>query len=132
LTEFQKKLVKLFPYILILLVAVYATGLVPEFFGDQGYYFSNFMLLYGLPAVFAITAFVFATKNGFKWYFFPIGPIIFASSIFVFYNGDTGFFLNALVYFVFSMVFTMTGSAIYRKREYIRSDPNLMKEKKKK
>lgn len=132
MTDFQKALMKHFPYVMILLVAVYATGLTPRFFGEQGYYFSNFMLIYGLPAVIAITAFVYATRNGFKWYFFPIGPVIFTSSIFVFYGGDVGFFLNALVYLVFSLVFTMTGSAIYRKKEYIRSDPNLIKEKKKK
>ncbi len=118
----QQKLMKLFPYVLILFAVIYLTGLAPVFYGEAAYSFSNMMLIYGLPAVTGAVSFVFGLKNGFKWYFFLITPLIFTSTIFVFYGGDPGYFLNVLVYAVFSLVFELVGAAMYRKREYYRTD----------
>ena len=122
LSPFQQKLLRFFPYVLILFAAVYLTGLAPLIYGENAYYFSNLMLLYGLPAVTGAVSFAYGLKNGFTWYFVLFMPLIFTSTIFVFYGGDTGYFLNVLVYGVFSLVFELVGAALYRKREYYRTD----------
>jgi len=121
LTPFQKQLIKIFPYAFILFLNVYITGLAPRFWGDNAYYFSNFMLNFGLLAVFGVANFIYGLKNGFTWYMILLGPIFYLSTIFLFYNGEAGCYINLLVYTVFSLVFHLTGSAIYRRREYIRS-----------
>ena len=138
LSPAQQKLLKLFPYVLILFAVIYLTGLAPVFYGETAYSFSNMMLIYGLPAVTAAVSFVYGLKNGFTWYFFLITPLIFTSTIFVFYGGDFGYFLNVLVYAVFSLVFELVGAAMYRKRQYYKTDvegepvPGKPKKKKKK
>lgn len=118
----QQKLIRLFPYVLILFLVVYVTGLAPLLYGESAYSFSNLMLMYGLPAASGAVSFVYGLKNGFAWYFFLFMPLIFASTIFVFYGGDPGYFLNVLVYGVISLVFELVGAAMYRKREYYRTD----------
>ena len=122
MTPAQQKLMKLFPYVLILFAVIYLTGLAPVFYGEAAYSFSNMMLIYGLPAMIGAVSFVYGLKNGFVWYFFLIPPLIFTSTIFLFYNGDPGYFLNVLVYTVFSLIFLLVGAAMYRKRQYYKTD----------
>ena len=113
----QQKLMKLFPYVLILFAVIYLPGLAPIFYGEIAKStFSYMMLNIGLPIIVGIVSFVYGLKNGFSWYFFLITPLIFISTIYLFYGGDPGFFLNALVYGVFSLVFELVGAAMYRKR----------------
>ncbi len=119
----QQKLMKLFPYVLILFAVIYLPGLAPIFYGEIAKStFSYMMLNIGLPIIVGIVSFVYGLKNGFSWYFFLITPLIFISTIYLFYGGDPGFFLNALVYGVFSLVFELVGAAMYRKRAYYRTD----------
>ena len=119
----QQKLMKLFPYVLILFAVIYLPGLAPIFYGEIAKStFSYMMLNIGLPIIVGIVSFVYGLKNGFSWYFFLITPLIFISTIYLFYGGDPGFFLNALVYGVFSLVFELVGAAMYRKRAYYRAD----------
>jgi len=129
LSFFQKKLIKLFPYVFILFLSVYFTGLSPNFLNGS-YTFANFMINFGLLGVFGLTNFIYGMKNGFTWYFILIGPVFFLSTIYLFYGGDSDFYMNLLVYAVFSLVFHLTGSAIYRRREYIRSAKNPNREEK--
>jgi len=130
LNLFQKKLMKLFPYAFVLFVAIYFTGMAPHFFGDGAYYFSNFMINFGILGVFGLTNFIYGLKNGFTWYMIVISPAFYLSTIYLFYGGDTGCYINLLVYTVFSLVFHLTGAAIYRRREYIRSAAKSGKEDK--
>ncbi len=120
--DYQIKLQKLFPYLLAMFICIYVTGLAPRIYGDTAYAFSNMMLMYGLPIASAAISFLYGSKYGFVWYFPLIFPVVFISTIYIFYGGDTGYFLNALVYFVFALVFLFVGAAIFRKREFYKAN----------
>ena len=118
LKSYQMKLYQLLPYLLAMFICIYATGLAPRIYGDTAYVFSNMMLMYGLPIAAASISFIYGSKSGLTWYFPLFFPVIFTSTIFVFYQGDKGYFINVLVYFIFALIFHFIGAAIYRKRQY--------------
>ena len=122
LKNYQIKLQKLLPYLFAMFIVVYITGLAPRIYGNVAYPFSNMMLMYGLPIAAAVISFIYGSKNGFTWYFPLFFPIIFMSTIYVFYGGDTGYYLNVLVYLVFALIFLFVGATVFRKREYYKSN----------
>lgn len=131
MTPFQKKLYRFSPYFALLFFIIYVPGLAPVVFGESAYYFSNFMLNTGILIAVSVISFVCSYKNDFRWYFPLVVAITFIPTIYIFYGGDSGYYMNLLIYTVFSLIFTLMGGAWYRKNEFRKINPNDLKNKKK-
>ena len=79
----MKNNMRMLPYLLINAVAFY---LIPILIKDTGS--AMFVLLIGIPWICLITAVVFGVRNSFNW-IYPIAvALLFAPTIFIFYNAS--------------------------------------------
>ncbi|MCG0275388.1 MAG: hypothetical protein L5655_04370 [Thermosediminibacteraceae bacterium] len=89
---------KMFPYLLVLILAFYGLPLLGS---DTGFFMGS--LLFVTPAICFLTSLAFTIKNNFTWYFPIIVAILFVPTVFIFYNS------TASIYIVFYTVISIAG-----------------------
>ncbi len=86
----MKNSLRMLPYLIVNAVAFY---LLPIMIKDTGTAMG--VMLIGIPVICFVTAIVFGVKNSFKWLYPVAVALIFAPTIFIFYNSTAWVYIIA-------------------------------------
>lgn len=105
----KKKLLALLPYAITLAIAFYV---LPLFIKDTGS--GMFMLLLVIPLLTFVCAIVYGVRQGFDFLLTIAAIILFAPTIFIFYN--TSAWIYIIAYAVIALVGNGIGRIFHKKR----------------
>ena len=103
----MKIILKIFPYLIVNVVAFY---LFPIIIKDTGS--AMIIMLAGIPLICLATAIVFGVKNSFQWLYPVIVALLFAPTIFIFYNSTAWVYIIA--YGVVALVGNFIGKLFFK------------------
>lgn len=105
----KKKLLEVMPYTIALAINFYV---LPLLIKDTGS--GMIMMLLVIPLLTFICALIYGTRKGFDFLFPVIATILFAPTIFIFYNASAWVYIIA--YAVIALIGNGIGMIFYRKR----------------
>ncbi|MDO4799426.1 MAG: hypothetical protein Q4A52_02785 [Bacillota bacterium] len=101
----MKPLKKMIPYLIAVVLVFY---LLPFLIKDTGSGMT--ILLIVIPASCFLISLIYGLKNSFHWLFLLLIMLLFAPTIFLFYNESAAIYI--LIYGILSLVGNLIGSAI--------------------
>lgn len=105
----KKKLLALMPYAIVLVVIFYV---LPLLIRDTG--LAMFIMLFVIPFLTFVCAVIYGVRQGFDFLLPIIAAILFAPSIFIFYN--TSAWIYIVAYAVIALAGNGIGRIFYKKR----------------
>lgn len=105
----MKAKLKTVPYLLVNIAAFY---LLPMVVQDTGS--AMLVLLVAIPLICFVTAIVFGVKNAFHWPYPLLVALLFAPTIFIYYNESAAFYI--IVYGVIALVGNLIGKMFYKRK----------------
>ena len=115
----MEKFRKLLPYLLVIILAFY---LLPFLIIDTGS--GMFILLLVIPITCFIVSFIYGIKNLLNWLFILLVMLLFAPTIFIFYNESASIYI--LVYGIISLIGNFIGSLFCKKKpNSFKNNPSL-------
>lgn len=105
----KEKLIKMVPYLGIILAAIY---LIPLYGKDTGSFI--LILLYGVPFVVLLVSIVYGANKGFNPILSLLVGLLFIPSIFTYYNSSA--FIYVLIYTGVSLIGQILGIYVFRKK----------------
>ena len=106
----MEKFRKMIPYLVVLTLAFY---LLPFLIKDTGS--GMFILLTVIPIICFLVSLMYGVKNSSNWLFPVIIMLIFAPTLFIFYNSSASIYI--LAYGVISLTGNFLGSFFYKKNQ---------------
>lgn len=103
----MKKYLHMWPYLLVNAISFY---LLPMVIKDTGS--AMFVMLIGLPVLCFVTSIVYGIKNSFSWIYSLTVSLLFAPTIFIFYNESATVYI--LAYGVIAVVGNFIGKMFYK------------------
>lgn len=105
----MEKLRKMLPYLVVIILAFY---LLPFLIKDTGS--GMLILLIGIPMICFILSLIYGMKNSFDWLLPLLTMVIFAPSIWIFYNESA--FVYVVAYGIISLIGNFLGSLFYKRK----------------
>lgn len=105
----NKKTTAFIPYVIALAIIFYA---LPFFISDTGS--GMFLMLFIIPLLTFICAVVFGLRQGFHIFFALVTVILYAPTIFIFYNSSAWIYIVA--YAIVSLVGNLTGMMVNKNK----------------
>ncbi len=106
----MEKIRKMLPYLVVLVFAFY---LLPFLIKDTGS--GMFILLIGIPMICFVVSVIYGMKNSFYWLFSLLVMLLFAPTIFIFYNDSATIYI--LAYGIISLIGNFIGSLLCKKNQ---------------
>ena len=106
----MEKIRKMLPYLVVLVFAFY---LLPFLIKDTGS--GMFILLIGIPMICFVVSVIYGMKNSFYWLFSLLVMLLFAPTIFIFYNDSAIIYI--LAYGIISLIGNFIGSLLCKKNQ---------------
>ena len=104
----MKKHLKMIPYLFVNAIAFY---ILPMIIQDTGSAIA--IMLVALPVICFITSIVFNVKNTFNWIYPLAVALIFAPTVFIFYNESAAVYIVA--YGIIALVGNLIGKIFYKR-----------------
>ena len=105
----MEKLKKMLPYLAVLIFDFY---LLPFLIKDTGS--GMLILLIGIPMICFMVSLIYGVKNSFNWLFPLLTMLLFAPSIFIFYNESAAIYI--LAYGIISLIGNFLGKMFRNKK----------------
>lgn len=104
----MEKFRRMLPYLIVMVLDFY---LLPFLIKDTGS--GMIILLIGIPVICLTVSLIYGLKNSFNWLFPLFIMLLFAPSIFIFYNDSAAIYI--LAYGIISLIGNFAGSLFHKR-----------------
>lgn len=103
----MKKYLKMIPYLIVNIAAFYLLPLIIQNTGT-----GMIVMLIGIPAICFVTSIIFGIKSSFQWIYPLAVSLLFAPTIFIFYNASAAIYI--LAYGAIAFVGNLIGKMFHK------------------